>query len=354
MPVTTGTPSWLVVVTVRSTRSTPSSRADRRHLGRRRQRVAGPDLADEAHAVLGEHAVADVVGEHLGGGAHRQHAVGEHARVAGDLGREHLVGVQRVVVAGRPGVLDDLGAGAGCRRRPGWWCRRPSRCSCDRAMAAPQLSTTRSVRTPTPRAVMTSSPCWSRYSVMRLAEDELAGALALLLPCLAGLDRAGEHVAGADVAVVREVLLGVEPTAAAATATAVTRALLGCHARRLLAGPEPRLTDLRAQEVVGVELGARLGERRRRDHLLGRPSPTGRRPGSGRRRHGRTSGCGSPPRESGRWPWIPLRQVGRSVLAAGARPVRAERHQPCDAREATLPYSVASSRGSSWTSSMTT
>ena len=34
----------------------------------------------------------------------------EDARVAGHLGREHLVGVQRVVVARRTRVLDDLGA----------------------------------------------------------------------------------------------------------------------------------------------------------------------------------------------------------------------------------------------------
>src|SRR5918995_341838 len=44
-----------------------------------------------------------------------------------------------------------------------------------------------------------------------LAEDELAGALAFLLPRLAGLDGAREHVAGPDVAVGREGLLRVPP-----------------------------------------------------------------------------------------------------------------------------------------------
>src|SRR5262245_45471328 len=96
-----------------------------------------------------------------------------------------------------------------------------------------------------------------------LAEDELAGALALLLPRLAGLEGAGQHVAGADVAVVREVLLGVQPAAASSTAPAAAGALLRLDAGGLLARPEPRLADLRAQEVVGVELGARLGERGR-------------------------------------------------------------------------------------------
>src|SRR3954452_1913555 len=68
----------------------------------------------------------------------------------------------------------------------------------------------------------------------RLAEDQLAGALAFLLPGLAGLVRAGQHVAGTDVAVVGEVLLGVQATATASPSPAAGAALLGLDARRLL------------------------------------------------------------------------------------------------------------------------
>src|SRR3712207_6979952 len=50
---------------------------------------------------------ADEVGEHPPGHAHRQHAVGEHAREAGHLRGEHLVGVQRVVVPGRARVRSE-------------------------------------------------------------------------------------------------------------------------------------------------------------------------------------------------------------------------------------------------------
>jgi prolyl oligopeptidase len=84
--------------------------ADRLDGGGGVQRVARPDLAGEAHAVLGQARVANIVGQHLAGHAHGQHAVGEDRRIAGHLGGEDLVGVQRVIVARRPGVLDDLGA----------------------------------------------------------------------------------------------------------------------------------------------------------------------------------------------------------------------------------------------------
>ncbi len=61
----------------------------------------------------------------------------------------------------------------------------------------------------------------------RLGEDELAAPAALLLPRVARLCRARQHIAGAQRAVVLEVLLGVEPAAttpSAATATATCRA----------------------------------------------------------------------------------------------------------------------------------
>src|SRR5205085_4589733 len=78
--------------------------------------------------------------------------------------------------------------------------------------------------------------------------------------------RGAQDVAGPQRAVDLEVLLGVEATAATAASPTATAGALG--ARRLLAGTEPPVgADLRAKEVVGVELGARLGERRRGDHL---------------------------------------------------------------------------------------
>src|SRR5262245_33584717 len=46
--------------------------AQRLHGRLRGERVARPDLRDEAHAVLGEPAVADPIGEHAAGRAHRE------------------------------------------------------------------------------------------------------------------------------------------------------------------------------------------------------------------------------------------------------------------------------------------
>ena len=97
------------------------------------------------------------------------------------LRREHLVGVQRVVVARRARVLHDLRAlqvldDDRGERLPGGELARLER---------HQLSTTFSVRTPTPRAVTTSSPCLVAVLGDRLGEHELARALALLLPPLA-------------------------------------------------------------------------------------------------------------------------------------------------------------------------
>ena len=111
LPITTTSPSWFTVVTDRSTRLWPSSSRTASDLRRRGQRIARPHLAREADAVGGQPAVADKVGDHAAGHAHRQHAVGEDGRVLRYLGGEDLVGVERVVVARGAGVLDDLGAG---------------------------------------------------------------------------------------------------------------------------------------------------------------------------------------------------------------------------------------------------
>src|SRR3546814_10985239 len=87
-----------------------------------------------------------------------------------------------------------------------------------------------------------------------LAERELAGALALLLPGLAGLRLDGQHVAGTDLAVELEMLLGVEAAAGRG---------LALDAARRPAGAEPGLTRLRAEMIVGVELRDRLRKSRR-------------------------------------------------------------------------------------------
>src|SRR5205085_4924213 len=91
----------------------------------------------------------------------------------------------------------------------------------------------------------------------RLGEDQLPGPPAFLLPRLARLDRAGEHVARLHVAVVLEVLLGVESCAAASATTPFTLYPGGLATRT-----EPWFADLGPQEVVRVELGAGLSERR--------------------------------------------------------------------------------------------
>src|SRR5215213_7251798 len=161
--------------------------ADRGHRRRRREGVAGPHLVGEAHAVLDEHPVADVVGEQPARGAHREHPVGEHARVAGDLGGEDLVGVQRVVVTGGPGVLHDLGAGQVVGDDLGGRVADLHVGLLQAHRCPPQASTTRSVRTPTPRAVMTSSPFWSRYSVMVSLKTSLPERLPSFSHVLPGL-----------------------------------------------------------------------------------------------------------------------------------------------------------------------
>src|SRR4051794_22103307 len=98
-----------------------------------------------------------------------------------------------------------------------------------------------------------------------LAEDELAGATAFLLPRLAGLDRRGQHVTDPQRTRVLVVLLRVQPGAPAGSTAAGSGVTL--DPGRLLARPEPRLADLGPEEVVRVPLRARLHERRRRDRV---------------------------------------------------------------------------------------
>src|SRR5690606_37973630 len=91
--------------------------------------------------------------------AHREHPVREHRRVTGGLHRETLVGVHRVEVARRSRVLDDLrpGQAADEHQLPGLAPRH------GRHAAPPTFA---EVVTVTIVAVTTSSPRWSRYSVI--------------------------------------------------------------------------------------------------------------------------------------------------------------------------------------------
>src|SRR5579863_9314148 len=73
-----------------------------------------------------------------------------------------------------------------------------------------------------------------------LGEHQLAGALALALPGVPGLGGGGQHVAGATVPVIFEVLFGVQ-TAAASTSSAATAAWSAGDAGGVLARAEPGL-----------------------------------------------------------------------------------------------------------------
>src|SRR5215218_7804633 len=70
-----------------------------------------------------------------------------------------------------------------------------------------------------------------------LGEDQLSAPLPRLLIRLARASHRSQHVTGAKVAVVLEVLLGVEATGG--RPGALTFLLLPLHAGGLLAGPEP-------------------------------------------------------------------------------------------------------------------
>ena len=87
----------------------------------------------------------------------------EDTRVTGNLCGEDLVSVQRIVITGRAGVLDDLRA---CQIRDDH--RAVDGADPDgRSVERHGWSlTVCSVRTPTPRAVTASSPSSLRYSTI--------------------------------------------------------------------------------------------------------------------------------------------------------------------------------------------
>src|SRR5579884_1559619 len=136
-------------------------RLDRRPGG---EGVARPHLGREAASEAADPSVADPVGDHLAGHAHGEHPVGEHAGIAGHLGGEDLIAVQWVVVARGAGVLDDLGAAQVVHHH--LLVLVAHRQALARQCHQDPSPTGRSVRTPTLRAVTTSSPFWSRYSVI--------------------------------------------------------------------------------------------------------------------------------------------------------------------------------------------
>ena len=134
------------------------------------------------------------------------------------------------------------------------------RCSAMAPRSLTSASTGRSVVTPTLRAVMTSSPFWSRYSVMRSRKISLPARLLSFSQAVACLGLHGQHVAGPQGPVIFELLLGMQ---------AAARGRLFRDAGWGPAGAEPRLAGLRAQAVFRIELRHRLRERRRRDDALG-------------------------------------------------------------------------------------
>src|SRR6185437_757607 len=167
----------------------PAFVAQRCHRRFRIERVTRPDLVGEAHAELRQPSVTHVIREHLAGQPHGQHAVREYARVAGDLRRVDLIRVQRVVIARYARVLHDLGARQVLRHTLAVGVadleRRRLQCHCDNS--SQPWSTGRSVVTPTPRAVTTSSPFWSRYSVTRSRKVSLPARLLCFSQVLPGL-----------------------------------------------------------------------------------------------------------------------------------------------------------------------
>ena len=162
-PVKTSAPCWFVVATSSSTIGTPSTTSTLATVALEVSVSPGQTWAVKRPPKAHEPSITHVVGEHAAGHPHRQHPVREDARVARDLGREHLVGVQRVVVARGARVLDDLGAGQvlddhglvhvadrECSARSGGLTSTPSG-PCARRRT---------------RATTTSSPSSSRYSVI--------------------------------------------------------------------------------------------------------------------------------------------------------------------------------------------
>ena len=182
--------------------------------------------------------------------------------IAGDLGGVDLIRVQRIVVARCAGILDDLGArqvldhalAVGVADLQGGCLQ----CHC--CFSPQPWSTGRSVVTPTPRAVITSSPFWSRYSVTRSRNVSLPARLLSFSQVLPGLVSTRQHVAGADVAVVFVMLFGVQ---------AAGGGRLALDPAGAFGGAEPFLAGLRAQVIVGVELRDRLGEAGRGDDAAG-------------------------------------------------------------------------------------
>ena len=159
VPLTTVVPSWLTVVIDTSARVDAVLLADGVDGRGGGERVARPHLAHEPHAVLRDAADVEPVGDDASGHAHREHAVGEDAGVAGDLAGEHLVAVQRVVVARRARVHHDLGAGEIVDEQELLRVAHVQGRGAD-AHFGPSVSTA------TVRAVTTTSSCSSRYSVM--------------------------------------------------------------------------------------------------------------------------------------------------------------------------------------------
>src|SRR5436190_553830 len=94
-----------------------------------------------------------------------------------------------------------------------------------------------------------------------LREDQFARSAPFFFPGLARLHRGRQDITGPEMAVILEVLFGMETTTATTTATAATAAAL--HACGFLARAKPGLPDSGPQGIVGIKLGTGYRKGRR-------------------------------------------------------------------------------------------
>ncbi|ORM06569.1 hypothetical protein A5N72_10050 [Prescottella equi] len=218
--------------------------------------------------------MTETVGDGPAGHAHRQHAVSEDTRVPA-IARVHVVAVQRMEVAGRTRVHDDLRPRQILDQHDGP-CASDREILCGRAVfddrywpggrANGRGGGGRRVRFALDHG---GDPARGRdeFTIAiavvgeGLAERHRPGAASALLPGGAGPRCGGQDVTGTDGATEREVLLHVE----SGLLRAVTRSR-----------PEPRGSRPRAAHVGGIEVVGSHQERRRCDERAragGRQTP---------------------------------------------------------------------------------
>src|SRR5438093_9077591 len=93
-----------------------------------------------------------------------------------------------------------------------------------------------------------------------LREDQLARPAPFFFPGLARLHRGRQDITGPEMAVILEVLFGMETTTATTTTAATAAAV---HACGFLARAKPGLPDSGPQGIVGIKLGTGYRKGRR-------------------------------------------------------------------------------------------